>query len=344
MAPVRAWRRKLPSRNVLALARQRLLLGTNPFAAFDEQAVAIEGVDALARLLFAQALFLHGGDEEIDDADAGRSGAEHGDGLLAERDAGGVDGGQQRGGGHGRGSLNVVVEGAEPVAIALQQARRVGAGEILPLQKDVRPAALDGSHKGLDKIVVLLAANALVLPADVNGIVEQRFVVGAHVEQHGQAMLRRNAAQRRVERHLADGNAHAARALIAQAEDALAVADHNAAHVVVARVGEDLLDAVLVGIAEEEAARLAPDLGEALASLAHCRRVDDGQQLLDVVGDERVEQRLVVVLQVAHIACTCRMQWAGCRARACGARAGLRGFRCAAAAGRAERKHRAPLQ
>ena len=57
-------------------------------------------------------------------------------------------------------------------------------------------------------------------------------------------MLRRNAAQRGVERHLADGNAHAARALIAEAEDALAIADHDAAHIVVARIGEDLIDSV----------------------------------------------------------------------------------------------------
>ena len=119
-------------------------------------------------------------------------------------------------------------------------------------------------------------------------------------------MFRRNAAQRGVERHFADGNAHAACALIAQAKNALAVADHNAAHIVVARVGENLLDAIVVGVADEEAARLAPDLGEALAALAHRRRVDNGQQFLDVVRDERVEQRLVVVLQVAHACCICR--------------------------------------
>ena len=47
-------------------------------------------------------------------------------------------------------------------------------------------------------------------------------------------------------------------------------------------VGENLADAVPVGIAEEEAARLAPDLAEALAALADGRRVDERQQFLDV--------------------------------------------------------------
>ena len=106
-----------------------------------------------------------------------------------------------------------------------------------------RSTAVD---KFLDELVVLRAANALVLPADVDGVVEKGFIVGAHIEQNRQAVLRRDAAQRGVEGHLADGNAHAACALIAQSENALAVRDHDAAHLVKARVGEDLVDAVLM--------------------------------------------------------------------------------------------------
>ena len=74
---------ELPSGHVFAFAQQRLLAGANPLAAFDEQAIAIEGIDALARLLFGQAFFFHRRDEQIDDADARRAGAEHGDRLLA---------------------------------------------------------------------------------------------------------------------------------------------------------------------------------------------------------------------------------------------------------------------
>ena len=211
-----------------------------------------------------------------------------------------MDGGQQRGGGDGRGALDVVVEGAEAVAVAVKEAEGVLAGEVLPLEKDVGPAALHGGHELLNEVVVLLPADAGMLPADVNGVVEQGLVVGAYVEQDGQAMMRGHAAERGVERHFADGDAHAAGSLVAEAEDALAIADHDAANVVVARVGEHLVDAVAVGVADEQAARLAPDLGEALASFAHSGRVDHGQQLFHVVGDERVEEGLVVILQVAH--------------------------------------------
>ena len=294
-------RRELPSRNVPVLARQRLLLGTNSLAAFDDQAVAIESVNAAARLLFAEPFFFHGGDEKVCDAKTRRSRAEHGDGLVVKRYSGGINRRKQGRCCYRRGPLNVVVEGTQSVAVAVQQPRRVGAGKILPLQKNVRPAAFHSAHEGLDKIVVLLAADAMMLPADINRIVQQFRVVRAHVEQHGQALLGRNAAQRRVERHLADGNAHAAGALVTEAENALPVADDDAAHLVVARVGEDLRDAVFVRVAQEKAARLAPDLGEALAAFAHRRRVDDGEQFLGVLGDERIEQRLIVVLQVAHV-------------------------------------------
>ncbi len=54
------------------------------------------------------------------------------------------------------------------------------------------------------------------------------------------------------------------------------------------------------GIADEQAARLAPDLGEALAAFADGWSVDDGQQFFSVVRDERVEQGFIAVLKIAH--------------------------------------------
>ena len=65
-------------------------------------------------------------------------------------------------------------------------------------------------------------------------------------------------------------------------------------------IGEDLVDAVAIGIADEESARPAPDLRESLAALANSRRVDNGQHFLGVMLDHRVEQGLVAVLEIAH--------------------------------------------
>src|SRR5437867_10072 len=168
------------------------------------------------------------------------------------------------------------------------------------MKQDVWPAALDGPDELIDEIFVIGAAHTLVAPADVEWIGEALLIVGAHVEQNRQAPLRTDAAQRGVERHFSDGNAHAPGALVAQSEDAFAVAYNNAADAVITGVRENLLDALLVGIAQEEAAGLAPNLAELLTTIAHGGRVNDGESFFDVIGDKRIEKRLIAVLEIAH--------------------------------------------
>ena len=56
----------------------------------------------------------------------------------------------------------------------------------------------------------------------------------------------------------------------------------------------------LVRKAEKQAARLAKDAAEELAAEPDRRRIDDRHHLFDVAGQQRVEQRLVGVLQSAQ--------------------------------------------
>ena len=56
-----------------------------------------------------------------------------------------------------------------------------------------------------------------------------------------------------VEGELADGDAHAVDAEVAEAEDALAVGDDNGAHVVLGPVLQDLVDVALVVDGDEKA-------------------------------------------------------------------------------------------
>ena len=58
------------------------------------------------------------------------------------------------------------------------------------------------------------------------------LAVGTEVEDDGQALVRLDAGQGRVEGQLADGDAHAVGAQVAQAQNALAVRHHDGAHVV----------------------------------------------------------------------------------------------------------------
>ena len=77
---------------------------------------------------------------------------------------------QGRGGNRG-GPLNIVIKCAESIAITVQNPKCVLPGEVFPLQQNLRPPALNGRDKCLNKVVVLRPANAMMLPANVDGIV-----------------------------------------------------------------------------------------------------------------------------------------------------------------------------
>src|SRR5438067_12392316 len=100
-------------------------------------------------------------------------------------------------------------------------------------------------------------------------------IVGADIENDRQRRCRMQPGAGGIERQLADRNAHASGALIAKAEDAFAVADHDGGHAVIARMGENARDQVLMRDAEKEAARFTENVAEKLAAEADRRRIDD---------------------------------------------------------------------
>ena len=109
-------------------------------------------------------------------------------------------------------------------------------------------------------------------------------------------MLRMNAAERSVKRHLPDWDTHASRTLIAEPQNSLPIADHDALHAVVTGVIQDLIDTIFIRIAEKQTPRLSPYLTEALATLTHSRCVDQREHLFDIAQQERIKQRLVRIL------------------------------------------------
>ena len=100
-----------------------------------------------------------------------------------------------------------------------------------------------------------------------------------------------------VQGELADRDAHAVRAEIAEAEDALAVGDDDDADVAMGPILQDLPDSPAILEGNIEPARAAENVAVLLAALAHRRGVDDGHHLVEVVHDHPVEQVLVAVLQ-----------------------------------------------
>ena len=91
----------------------------------------------------------------------------------------------------------------------------------------------------------------------------------------GSVSCGRHAGARRVQGQLADRDAHAVGAEVAEPEDALAVGDDDEADVVLGPVAQDLGQLPGPVGRQVEAARPAQDLVELLARLADGRRVDD---------------------------------------------------------------------
>src|ERR1700733_1914513 len=146
----------------------------------------------------------------------------------------------------------------------------------------MRPASLHAIYKKIDKSIVLFAADPLMLPPDVKRAVQPVLVICPYIEQNRKTVLRMNPAQRGVKGHLSDWDAHASSALITKSKDAFAVADDDTFRIVIARMVQNLVDAVLVRITEEQTAGLSPYLTETLAALSYGRRIHQREHLFDV--------------------------------------------------------------
>ncbi|MNJ28735.1 hypothetical protein D3C77_232820 [compost metagenome] len=287
----------------IPLGQQQARLGVaalvfiQPLAVVAHQPLGIQDVDAIPRRLRVQPLADHPGADLIRHPDPAGPGPIDQVVLLAQGLALGLDGTYDARQHHGPCALDVVVERGQRLLVAGEVVEGVGLAEVLPLQDGVGEVALDPGHELVDEVVVLLAANALVGLTQVHGVIQQRLVVGAHVQRYGQTASGMDAGPQGIEGELADGDAHAPHPLIADAEDPLAVGDHYDAHrlgVHVAGEGAHVID-VLRG--DVETARLLEAVAELLTGLAHGRGIDVGGHLLHVARQQGVEQGLVAILQ-----------------------------------------------
>jgi hypothetical protein len=150
------------------------------------------------------------------------SGAEEQQGLVGEPAAGHAQGREDTGERDRRGSLDVIIEDTDAIAIAPQQAEGGMIGKVLELDQYARKHIPGGGDELIDQLVVLGAAQAAPAQADVVRVRQQFRVVCTHVQDDGQTQLRVHARAGGIERKLTDRDAHAVGAEIAEAENALA--------------------------------------------------------------------------------------------------------------------------
>src|SRR5205823_10798874 len=104
-------------------------------------------------------------------------------------------------------TLNIIVEREQMLAIAFQDRPRMGCREVFPLEAGMGHFLADGLNKLVDEVIVLLSFKAFVPPSDVQRIIQKLLIVGAHIQHDRQCPGWVYAADERVKRELADGDA-----------------------------------------------------------------------------------------------------------------------------------------
>ncbi len=262
-----------------------------------EQALAVEGHERATDAGLVGAVGAHRDGTQARDPRAGRARADEDHSLLGHAFLGDAKSRQDAGHAHAGGPLNVVVERRHAAPIALEQSEGAIFVEVFPLNDRPGKYLSHAADERLDEVVVVAAAKSLLGIAEVERVGEEGGVVRADVEADGQAFRGMDPGASDVERKLADRDAHATAALIAETEDAFVVSGHDQPDVPEGRVPENGRDLVHVVRSDPEPARRAIDAAELLARLTDGRRVNDGHQLRDVVDQHPIEEDLVAIVQ-----------------------------------------------
>ena len=231
----------------------RLLVRRELAAALHDESLRIDHPATSARGLRRQSVVDHRRAQQVRDAGGSFTGAEAQDRLVRHAFAGDPQSGEHSSDSHGGGSLYIVVEAAHLLPIAAQQPERIVIGEVLELHDDTGKHVLRGGDEFLEEFVVRRARQPLLAQTEVQRIGEQRRIVGTDVEHDRQATKRMQSGAGRVQRKLADRNAHAVRAEVAEAENALTIGHHDHRRFAMRPVAHHLRDAAAVARADEEA-------------------------------------------------------------------------------------------
>ena len=182
--------------------------------------------------MFGKSIAHHGIAKLVCNSNAGRAGSEDDHALIAQRssaDAQRGDGGSQ---GNRPGTLHVVVKGAVPVAILLEDTAAIAWGEVFPLQQRLGKQSGCYLDVGFNELVVRFPANSRMPIPDIHGIVQQGLAIRAYIEHYGNHTSWIDAASGRIDCELADGNFDGTHAPVANSKDLFGIGGKNQVDVV----------------------------------------------------------------------------------------------------------------
>ena len=220
-----------------------------------------------------------------------------GEGLLSDFQPG-EDGGHN----DGARALHIVVENAVFIAVLHKDATGIGWAEVFKMQQRMREEFRRHFQVFGDQRIVTFAAHAGVAIAEVGGVIEQRFVVGADIKIDSDGARGVDTCRCGVHRQLAHGNIRAVHAPVADAEDFFRVRYHQQIDIIRAEAqrrkrSADILRMVHIEIHSARAAVIATPL---LDRLADGRVINNWQHFREMIGQELVVEHLVAVVQLVE--------------------------------------------
>jgi hypothetical protein len=135
------------------------------------------------------------------------------------------------------------------------------------------------------------------------------FAMAIPAEQHRQQAVGRYRCARGIELQLADRDAHAVGADVAEAQDAPARGNANEAHLPHRPVAQHFGDAAFHLAREVHATRAAKDVAEGEAGIGDRRVIEDRDEPRRVGHDRPIEERLVAVCQPDQIYVALNIAW-----------------------------------
>ena len=189
--------------------------------------------------------------------------------------------------------------------------RALRGAEVLPVQHRPREHLGGGGDVGVDQLVVTLAPDPGVPVAQVHLLAQQRRVVGPGVQDDRDDPARMQPGRGDVDGELPDRDLDAADSPVADSQDALGIRGHDQVDVIGSQavVAEGRLDLLGMVHRQVDPARPAELQAVPLDRRSHRGGVDDRQHLLDVIGQQPVEQHLVAVPQVSQVQVLVQVVW-----------------------------------
>ena len=207
----------LPATNGVARGEQVFLEIEQVSHVVGQQAEAIDHKDPAAGFRLAQAVIDHQRHNFFSNPASGRAAAQEHHALIANARPRRVGRRHQRTGGDGCRALDIIIEAAQLVAVALQKSGGVFLRKVFKLQENVGPARLNRADKHIHKFSVLVVADARVTPAHVHRVVEVLLIIGADIQHNRQGGGRMDPSAGGIQRQLTNRYAHTADTLVAEA-------------------------------------------------------------------------------------------------------------------------------